>query len=130
MLNISKLLVLSMFLIIFIGCGGEAEVEILNNTDCYIHGDVEGETFGLNYNGSTTRTVDVGGFFSHSSDVAIETKIHATMSSSSPVVQTLSKETELKVDEKYTYEVYFYGFNNEYGLRLKSIELNSSIVGP
>ena len=44
------------------GCGGEATVEIRNNTDRYVTGDVDGHTYSLPSSGQATRKVDVGGF--------------------------------------------------------------------
>lgn len=97
----------AMVALFIVGCAGEAEIKIHNTTDRYIHGDVEGQEFGLPENGQTSRTVEVGGFLKNSSDVTITCYVHCTQSSQSTVVHKLTKTTKVEKNSVYYYNVFF-----------------------
>jgi hypothetical protein len=88
------------------GCGGDAEVTIINNTDRYVTGDLEGSTYGLPAGGHTTRSVEVGGFWSSSSDVTVQANVHSTTSASSAICNRLSRTFKARKDEHHRYEVW------------------------
>ena len=91
----------------FIGCAGDAEIQIHNTTDRYVHGDVEESKFGLPENGQTSRTVEVGGFLKNSSDVTITCYVHSTESSQSSVIHKLTKTAKVEKNSVYYYNVFF-----------------------
>src|SRR5215510_15250897 len=60
------------------GCGGKADVQLVNNTSRYVEGNVEDAKFGLNAGGSVMRTVEWDGFLKSSIDASITYRVHAT----------------------------------------------------
>ena len=122
------LLVGSLFLCV--GCGGKAEVTIVNNTSRYANGDIDGNGFGIASGGSAKREVDVGGFFSSSSEVTINVDIHCSEEMYSGVAGHLRHKMKMKKDYSYAYDIYYSTFAGRYKLRLLNMESGSPILGP
>ncbi len=112
------------------GCSGEADLTIVNMTSRYANGDVEGRKFGLVSGGSTTKTLEVGGFLKSSSDVKINVRVHATTDGCSPVVDRWTKTMKLQKDYSYTYEFFHCAPSGPYKLRLLKLESNSGLLRP
>ena len=121
--------VFAILALLLIGCGGDADIKIINNTSRYASGDVDGQSFGVVTGGTTKRTIEVGSFWSSSSDVEINVNYHYTEKSGSGVKTRHHEKMEMKADCEYTYELYSYA-PGKYGLRLLMAEPGSMIFAP
>ncbi len=102
-----RVIALMLVLVALGGCSGEAEIILMNNTSTYVEGNLDGGgDFGLNPNGQTTRKVDVGGFWSSTSDVDINVQYHETYSATSPIVCRKTFSEEFSASTVYTFELY------------------------
>lgn len=124
------LILLASLIFTVVGCAGQAEVKISNNTSRYVDGDVNGSKFGLVVGGMTTRSVEVGSFFSASSEVDITALIHASSEMTSPIVDRASKTIKLRAGSTYSYEVYYSSGFRTYDLRLSAEEAGSAVLAP
>jgi hypothetical protein len=120
-----KLFIMLLFVALFaVGCSGEAEITVVNNTDYYVSGDIDGHSYGVVSGRTTKRSVEVGGFLDNSSKITINAYVPSTGAH-------LSKTYEMEKDHTYTYEVYsYYCGSSSYRMRLKTVESNSNIVAP
>jgi len=112
------------------GCGGDAELKIINNTSRYVSGDVDGQSFGVVPGNYTRRVVEVGGFLSSSSKVEINLAYHATSDGGSNVIDRDSDKIKLTADHEHQYEVWMVSSCGKPILRLKRVTPASSVLGP
>ena len=130
MRNIMILMTLGAIALSCIGCGGSADVALINNTSSYVEGNFDGhDSFGLPPNGQTKRSVDVGAFWSTSASVDIHVLYHETYSSLSRVVSRSTFHEKFRAGERYTFELY----TNSLGAaeaRLVEVSGGAGIVAP
>lgn len=121
-------LVVALIPMVLCGCGGDASVLIENHTDVYVHGTTGGEQFSLYPGDHCTRTVEVGSFWSSSSDITTTGDLHETESASSPVAHNLSRTDKMEKDNEFKIEVTYLW--NAYRIEVNLVGSGSSIVGP
>ena len=114
--------------IVLCGCGGDASILLENHTDVYVHGTTGGEQFSLYPGDHCTRTVQVGSFWSSSSDITTAAYLHETESASSPVAHKLSRTDKIKKDDEFKIEITY--LFNTYNIEARLSESQSSILAP
>ena len=123
-----RLWALSLLLpMILCGCGGKATIVLENHTDVFVHGTTGEEEFSLYAGDHCTRVVEVGGFWSSSSDITTTFYFHETVQASSPVQYKKSRRDEMKKDCRYNvYAEYVFG---SYGITTTLVDSESSLLG-
>ena len=113
---------------IITGCSGEAEVRIRNNTSCYVNGTIDGQPYGVNPNGTTSRTVEVGGFLKNGSDITTVALVHANYSASSRVVNRMERTDNVPKESVLIIDVF--NTNGTFKLTPSALEPPMPSVAP
>jgi hypothetical protein len=116
--------------VLHMGCGGDAEVTVVNNTSVYIEGDFDGkDSFGLPPNGMTTRSIEVGSFWRSSSTVDINCRFHEDEYYDSSIAWWRTFNEKFQSDESYTFDIYSNMFG-DYFIRELGADRKSGILEP